>query len=128
MSSKKNCSSSPRPPLPVWVKKIVDPSIRSAIRSKYIFADQKHNPSVWNRNPKVSMKHMKFFTPPSIKLKYTVVAERVRYFAFSYSLTPAMDWYFVLFNNSFKFWSIIITRDSFGILRTSRFQNSPWFW
>ena len=23
--------------------------------------------------------------------KYTVVAERVRYFAFSYSLTPAMD-------------------------------------
>ena len=58
--------------------------------------------------------------------EYTVVAERVRYFAFSYSLTPAMDWYFVLFNNSFKFWSIIITRDSFGICSSWGFQNCPW--
>ena len=38
---------------------------------------------------------------------YTVLAERVGYFAFSYSLTPAKNWYFVMFNKSSKFWSII---------------------
>ena len=56
----------------------------------------------------------------------TVVAERVRYFAFSYSLTPAMNWYFVLLNYSFKSWSIIKTRDSFRICLSWGFQNTPW--
>ena len=37
-----------------------------------------------------------------------------------------MFWYFVLFNNSFKFWSIIKTRDSFGICSSWGFQNCPW--
>ena len=58
--------------------------------------------------------------------QYTVLVKRVQYFAFSYSLTPAMNWYFVLFNNSFKFWSIIKTRDSFGICSSWGFQNCPW--
>ena len=58
--------------------------------------------------------------------RYTVLVKRVWYFAFSYSLTPAMNWYFVLFNNSSKFWSIIKNRDSFGICSSWGFQNCPW--
>ena len=43
---------------------------------------------------------------------YTVVAGRVRYF--------------VLLNYSYKYWSIIKTRDSFGICSSWGFQNCPW--
>ena len=56
----------------------------------------------------------------------TVLAERVGYFAFSYSVTPAKNWYFVLFNNSLKFWSTIKTRDSFGICSSWKLDLSYW--
>ena len=57
-----------------------------------------------------------------LKLLYTVLAERVRYFAFSDSATLAMNWYFVFL----KSWSIIKTRDRFGICWSWRFQNTPY--
>ena len=43
---------------------------------------------------------------------FTVLAERVPYFAFSHSLTLTKNWYFVLLNNFHKSWSIIKTRNS----------------
>ena len=45
----------------------------------------------------------------------TVLAKRVQYFAFNDSLTSAMNRHFVLLNNSYKNWSIIKSKDSFGI-------------
>ena len=44
--------------------------------------------------------------------QYTVVGKRVRYF--------------VLLHNSYKYWSIIKTRDSFEIYVFWGFQNCPW--
>ena len=37
-------------------------------------------------------------------------------------------WSFLLLNYSYKSWSNLASRDSFGMLRMSRLQNCLWFW
>ena len=59
------------------------------------------------------------------KQLWPILLKRVRYFAFSESLTLVMNTYFVLINNSYKSLSIIKTRDSFGIYSSWGFQTVP---